>query len=212
MARNPAPGAASIIIPCWNQLEFTRQCIAALLRDTHGPWELIIIDNGSTARTAGYLANLRDAAPLAVTLISNTRNLGFPVAINQGLRCARGDYLVLLNNDVVVTEGWLAQLIGLASIARPAAQRGTPGVGASDRAQGVSEVTNASARRDITVIDLATGNERGDGAAQSLQSHPKTAANPPNPQSWKKEPMPFLEECTTYRLKLFGSHGQRPWV
>ena len=116
MARNPAPGAASIIIPCWNQLEFTRQCIAALLRHTHGAWELIVIDNGSTDGTAGYLANLRDAAPMPVTLISNSRNLGFPAAINQGLKCARGEYLVLLNNDVVVTEGWLSQLIGLASI------------------------------------------------------------------------------------------------
>jgi O-antigen biosynthesis protein len=84
MARNPAPGAASIIIPCWNQLEFTRQCIAALLRHTHATWELIVIDNGSTDGTAGYLANLRDAAPLPVTLISNSRNLGFPAAISPG--------------------------------------------------------------------------------------------------------------------------------
>jgi O-antigen biosynthesis protein len=84
MARNPAPGAASIIIPCWNGLEFTRQCIAAILRHTHATWELIVIDNGSTDGTAGYLANLRDAAPLPVTLISNSRNLGFPAAISPG--------------------------------------------------------------------------------------------------------------------------------
>jgi glycosyltransferase involved in cell wall biosynthesis len=56
-----------------------------------GAWELIIIDNGSTVGTTGYLANLRDAAPLPVTLSSNTRNLGFPAAINQGLRCALGE-------------------------------------------------------------------------------------------------------------------------
>ena len=47
---------------------------------------------------------------MPVTVISNSKNLGFP-AINQGLRAARGDYLVLLNNDAVVTDGWLTQLI-----------------------------------------------------------------------------------------------------
>ena len=49
-------------------------------------------------------------------MIANTKNLGFPAAINQGLECARGEYLVMLNNDAVVTEGWLEQLVGVASI------------------------------------------------------------------------------------------------
>ena len=178
MARNPAPGATSIIIPCWNQLEFTRQCIAALLRHTHGPWELIAIDNGSTDGTAGYLANLRDAAPLPVTLISNSRNLGFPAAINQGLKCARGDYLVLLNNDVVVTEGWLSQLIGLASIAPPTGA-GQQATGAA----GVSEPRDVYPGQDITVIDLAPGNGNVDDPARPLPSPPDTAANHPNLQS-----------------------------
>ena len=42
-------------------------------------------------------------------------NRGFPAAINQGLQVARGEYLVLLNNDVVVTDGWLDQLVALAT-------------------------------------------------------------------------------------------------
>ena len=58
-----------------------------------------------------------------------TVNLGFPAAINQGLRQARGEYLVLLNNDVVVTEGWLDHLIALAS----ASTEGIgPGIGGED--------------------------------------------------------------------------------
>ena len=36
---------ASIIIPCWNQLEFTRVCLSTLVRHTRAPWELIVIDN-----------------------------------------------------------------------------------------------------------------------------------------------------------------------
>jgi glycosyltransferase involved in cell wall biosynthesis len=107
---------SSVIIPCWNQLEFTRQCIAALVRQTRPDWELIVINNGSTDGTEDYLAGLQDASPVPVTVISNATNRGFPAAINQGLEYARGEYLVLLNNDVVVTDGWLDQLIGLAAL------------------------------------------------------------------------------------------------
>ncbi len=50
---------------------------------------------------------------MPVTVISNRENRGFPAAINQGLQQARGEYLVLLNNDVVVTDAWLDQLVAL---------------------------------------------------------------------------------------------------
>ena len=107
---------ASIIIPCWNQLEFTRLCLAALVRHTRPPWELIVIDNGSTDGSGLYLAGVQDVAPMRVTVVSNAQNLGFPAAVNQGLKAARGEYLVLLNNDAVVTDGWLNQLIALAEM------------------------------------------------------------------------------------------------
>jgi glycosyltransferase involved in cell wall biosynthesis len=113
-----ARGLASIIIPVWNQLEFTQQCLASLKEHTRPEWELIVIDNGSNDGTAAYLAGVRDMASVPVTVVSNTTNLGFPAAVNQGLRLARGEYLVLMNNDVVVTDGWLDQLIGLVNAKR----------------------------------------------------------------------------------------------
>ena len=73
---------------CWNQLEFTRQCIAALRKHTRQPWELIAIDNGSTDHTDVYLAGVQDGASVPVTLITNATNRGFPAAINQGLKAA----------------------------------------------------------------------------------------------------------------------------
>jgi GT2 family glycosyltransferase len=51
-----------------------------------------------------------------VTVVGKAQNLGFPATINQGLNVARGDYLVLLNNDAVVTDGWLNQFVVLAEL------------------------------------------------------------------------------------------------
>jgi GT2 family glycosyltransferase len=107
-------GLASIIISCCRPLESTRQCIAALRRYTRAPWELIVVDNGSADETAAYLASVRAEAPIPVGVVAGARACGLPAAINQGIQAARGEYLVLLGNDVVVTEGWLERLIGLA--------------------------------------------------------------------------------------------------
>jgi GT2 family glycosyltransferase len=118
-------GLASVIIPCWNQLEFTRKCVAALMRQTGPDWELIVVNNGSSDGTGDYLGGVQDVSPVPVTVIANGTNRGFPAAVNQGLQCARGEYLVLLNNDVVVTDGWLEQMVALAG-AETGAKSGMP--------------------------------------------------------------------------------------
>jgi GT2 family glycosyltransferase len=104
----------SVIVPCFNQLEFTRGCVASLFRHTRLPWELIAVDNGSTDGTADYLRGVRDAAPCRVEVVTNPANRGFPAACNQGLAAARGESLDLLNNDAVVTDAWLEMLAALA--------------------------------------------------------------------------------------------------
>jgi len=103
-----------VIVPCFNQLEYTRHCVAALARHTRPPWELVAVDNGSADGTAAYLAGVADAGAFPVVVVTNPENRGFPAACNQGLKAARGAYLVLLNNDAVVTDGWLDQLAALA--------------------------------------------------------------------------------------------------
>jgi glycosyltransferase involved in cell wall biosynthesis len=113
------PGLSSIIVPCFNQCDFTRVCIQALLRHTRPTWELILVNNGSSDETGAYLSGVQDAARVPVTIISNATNIGFPRAVNQGLEIARGEYLVLLNNDAVVTDGWLDQLIALTRLEIP---------------------------------------------------------------------------------------------
>ena len=111
-------GLASIIVPCFNPVESTRQCMAAIMRFTRRPRELIVVDDGSADETSAYLASMRDDAAVRVTVITNTTNRGVPAAINQGLKAARGEYFVLVSNDVVVTDSWLDQLIALANMGR----------------------------------------------------------------------------------------------
>jgi glycosyltransferase involved in cell wall biosynthesis len=112
---NSLSGLASIILPGCKPLELIRPCITALGRYTRQPWELIVVDDGSSEETSAYLESVRDAAAVPVTVIASATSRGIAAAINQGLKAARGEYLVLLNNDVVVTDGWLGQLIALAN-------------------------------------------------------------------------------------------------
>ena len=96
----------SIIIPVYNQLNYTKECITSIKEFTNTSYEIIIINNASTDGTAEYLANHEDCVT-----ISNQENLGYPKAINQGIRVAKGDDIILLNNDTIVTKGWLERLL-----------------------------------------------------------------------------------------------------
>lgn len=91
----------SIIIPAFNQLAYTRQCLASILENTGGEYRLILVDNGSTEPLYDFF----QAIPEAIALRADT-NLGFAGGVNLGLRVAQG-HVVLLNNDTLVPRGWL---------------------------------------------------------------------------------------------------------
>ena len=102
----------SVVMPVFNGLMYTVGAIDSLIRYTSRPFELIVVDNGSTDGTWEYLKTVRTGGKfVALRVIRNLRNLGFPKACNQGMRQARGKYIVILNNDVVLTEGWIEGLI-----------------------------------------------------------------------------------------------------
>ncbi|MBE3574455.1 MAG: glycosyltransferase [Firmicutes bacterium] len=109
--RDPVEGRlTSIVIPCWNQVDLTRQCIESIFRGTAEPFELVLIDNGSTDGTAQYLAQL-SAQRRNVSVITNPVNTGYGYACNEGMAAAKGEFIVLMNNDVVVPPGWLGRLL-----------------------------------------------------------------------------------------------------
>lgn len=105
---------ASVIVPVYNQLERTKECLASILHDgDRAPYEIIIIDNASTDGTREYLevkARELDRSKDRFIQILNKTNLGVAAAWNQGIHAAHGDYLAIINNDVVLTAGWLRSL------------------------------------------------------------------------------------------------------
>ena len=121
----------SIIIPSWFQESqdgkygknetfwFAQECLKRLLKVTpREDYELIIIDNGSTLDldindvpdgemcTQEYFSRF-----YADIVIKNNENLGFAPACNQGFELARGEYIICLNNDILLWEGWLDALL-----------------------------------------------------------------------------------------------------
>jgi len=101
----------SIVMTSYENVLFTRMCIESVLACTEYPaYELIVVDNGSTDGTPEYLRELADRNS-HVRVALNSHNAGFARACNQGAALADGEVLVLLNDDTLVTPGWLPRLI-----------------------------------------------------------------------------------------------------
>ncbi|MGH9021967.1 MAG: glycosyltransferase family 2 protein [Acidimicrobiia bacterium] len=100
---------ATIIVITMGNLVFTRMCLESVLSNTSGTFEVVVVDNGSTDATPGYLDALAAGFP-HVHAVHNSVNLGFAPAVNRGLALARGDVIVILNNDTIVPPGWLGRL------------------------------------------------------------------------------------------------------
>jgi GT2 family glycosyltransferase len=98
----------SILIPVYNEWVITHRCLWSILQYTEGEYEVIIADDCSTDETA----NIADYVT-GVTVVRQEENQRFLKNCNSAARQARGEYLLLLNNDTTVTEGWLAPLLEL---------------------------------------------------------------------------------------------------
>jgi GT2 family glycosyltransferase len=103
--------AASIVVVTHDNLPFARMSLESVISCTEYPdHEVIVVDNGSRDGTVEWLRALA-AANSRVRLVLNPRNAGFARACNQGLALARGELLVLLNDDTLVPPGWLPRLV-----------------------------------------------------------------------------------------------------
>ncbi|MEM1055227.1 MAG: glycosyltransferase family 2 protein [Bacteroidota bacterium] len=113
------PPLVSIVTLNWNQAEVTCDLLASLTRVTYPRMEVIVVDNGSEPADLAMLA----AYSPRPRLLRSRENLGFTGGNNLGMRHARGEYVLLLNNDTEVEPDFLEPLV--------AAMEADPGIGAA---------------------------------------------------------------------------------
>lgn len=101
----------TVIVLAHNQRPFTEVCLGSIESFTkYANLEIVVVDNGSTDDTPEFLARWALTRPWA-KVVTNRRNLGFAAGNNRGAEVASGEYLVFLNNDCFVTDGWIGDLL-----------------------------------------------------------------------------------------------------
>ncbi len=105
-------GRAAIVVMSYHNPDYLRLCLESLWAKTDYPnYEVIVVDNASPPEVTDFLREWQ-AAHSNFTAIFNPDNTGFARANNIGIAAAKGcEYVVLLNNDTVVTRGWLTGLV-----------------------------------------------------------------------------------------------------
>ena len=106
----PHPKVSAIVLT-YNNLALTKDCLGSLEKYSDDvDLEIVVVDNASNDGSPAYLSSWA-ASRQNVKLILNADNRGFAAGNNQGLAAASGDYLVILNNDTVVTRGWAQRMV-----------------------------------------------------------------------------------------------------
>lgn len=100
-------GLVSVVILNWNGMRYIGRCIESVLQQTYKNLEIIIIDNGSTDDSVELV---KEKYP-KVKLIKNKVNEGFCRANNTGFKLARGEYILPLNYDVILTKTFLEEMV-----------------------------------------------------------------------------------------------------
>jgi GT2 family glycosyltransferase len=118
----------SVVIPVYNAFSMTKECLQSLYKTkSEVDFEVIVVNNASKDGTSKWLETQKKDQP-NLEVITMKENIGFGPATNVGIRRSKGDYIVILNNDTVVSTGWLEKLLEI--------MEGDPSVGI------VSPVTN----------------------------------------------------------------------
>ena len=96
----------TVVIPNYNGLNFLPECLESLNHQKY-PLEVIIVDNGSHDGSVNYIKENHGQ----FTLIENQENLGFSVAVNQGINASNTEYVFLMNNDVELKQNCILNLV-----------------------------------------------------------------------------------------------------
>lgn len=97
----------SVIIPNFNGMAYLDGVLAGLECQTVSNFDVILVDNGSNDGSCAFVA----ARYPWVHLIELPENFGFCKAVNEGIRASRSPYVLLLNNDIEVTENFIEEML-----------------------------------------------------------------------------------------------------
>ena len=103
----------NIVLPVYNSIGLTLECIKAVLANTYWPFHLTIVDDASDVMTHCWLDEVARENPDKITLLTNRKNRGFAATVNRGIKELEltTKYTVLLNSDVLVTPYWLTKMV-----------------------------------------------------------------------------------------------------
>ncbi len=102
-----------IILPVCDQYKFTKPCIESIFKNTFFPYRLIVINNGPSPEMRAFLDNLKAPESAEITIIHNSRNMGWVDSINMGIRISRAPFVCFQNDDTLVTAGWLGKMVDI---------------------------------------------------------------------------------------------------
>lgn len=109
-----SPVRVSIVIPTRNNIPYLSLCLAAVIPTLTENDEILVISNGSRddqAITTGYINGVRNVKTRPLVRCLHTDEPGFSPACNLGLKSAKGEYVVLLNDDTIVAPNWLSTIL-----------------------------------------------------------------------------------------------------
>ncbi len=154
----------SVIVLAHNQRWFTEATLASIDRFSNYPeLEVVVVDNGSGDDTPQFLERWAAGRPY-VRVVRSAANVGFSAGNNLGARAASGEYLVFLNNDCFVTDGWIGDML--------AHFRANPGLGL------LGPVTNRSGNESVIDIQYEDMEEMGVKAAWYTRAHRGQTTHP----------------------------------
>lgn len=150
----------SIVILTHNQVDYTKLCVESIETFVNAPHELIFVDNASTDGTIEYLTGIVETKK-NYSLIKNSENRGYAAGNNIGINAAKGEFVLIMNNDILVTKGAVESLVSALRADKRTALIGPKTNFVSRRAQLDLEAEYGSIDELIKYAELKSAQNKG---------------------------------------------------